>query len=166
MSLAVHLIEQAELLATKEPRRPRQASLRRAISSAYYGVFHHLIDEAVRFVVGTSRRRADLRTTLRRSFEHGLMRRTASDFAGGSPQGPWGRVGGPVPGELRSVAGIFEDLQVLRHRADYDLATRFTRQQANSAIHKARRAVEMWSEVRGSRAAEAFLLGLLARSRA
>lgn len=33
------LIEQAHHLATEEPRRPKQASLRRAVSAAYYAVF-------------------------------------------------------------------------------------------------------------------------------
>jgi len=36
MSLHADLLAQAEYLAKKEPKRPRQASLRRAISAAYY----------------------------------------------------------------------------------------------------------------------------------
>ncbi len=41
------LLEQAQHLAQREPKRPKQASLRRAISSAYYALFHLLISEAV-----------------------------------------------------------------------------------------------------------------------
>ena len=44
------LLSQAELLARKEPRRPRQASLRRAVSSAYYALFHFLVGEVSRFL--------------------------------------------------------------------------------------------------------------------
>ena len=41
------LLEQAYDLAQKEPANPKQASLRRAVSTAYYSLFHLLIDEAV-----------------------------------------------------------------------------------------------------------------------
>jgi len=47
MSLHYDLLEQAQHLANRERKQPRQASLRRAISSAYYALFHLLISEAV-----------------------------------------------------------------------------------------------------------------------
>ena len=47
MSLQQDLLRQARDLATKEPRRPSQASLRRAVSAAYYALFHLLVDEAI-----------------------------------------------------------------------------------------------------------------------
>ena len=37
---------QAVSLAKMDVKKPKQANLRRAISSAYYAVFHLLIDEA------------------------------------------------------------------------------------------------------------------------
>jgi hypothetical protein len=43
-SLHDQLLAQAWLLAKKEPKRPLQASLRRAVSAAYYAVFHLLVD--------------------------------------------------------------------------------------------------------------------------
>lgn len=42
MSLPNELLAQARHLATKEPRRPRDASLRRSVSAAYYALFHLL----------------------------------------------------------------------------------------------------------------------------
>jgi uncharacterized protein (UPF0332 family) len=48
MPLAEHLLEQAQHLANREKKRPRQASLRRAVSTAYYALFHLLIHEATR----------------------------------------------------------------------------------------------------------------------
>jgi len=67
------LIDQAEHLAGKEPRKPKQASLRRAVSAAYYALFHLLVDEAV---AGLARGpgAGDLRDLLRRAFDHGEMR--------------------------------------------------------------------------------------------
>jgi hypothetical protein len=41
------LLQQSLLLVHKEPRNPKQASLRRAVSTAYYALFHLLISEAV-----------------------------------------------------------------------------------------------------------------------
>lgn len=41
------LLEQAYDLAQKEATDPKQASLRRAVSTAYYALFHLLVEEAV-----------------------------------------------------------------------------------------------------------------------
>ena len=46
MSLHADLLDQAEQLAQLDPRRPKQANLRRAISSAYYALFHLLAWES------------------------------------------------------------------------------------------------------------------------
>ena len=69
MTLPRDLLAQARLLAEKEPRRPKQASLRRAVSAAYYALFHLLVDEASRRLVGGSNRTA-LRSSLARAFDH------------------------------------------------------------------------------------------------
>ena len=41
------LLEQAIDLAMKETGEPKQAGLRRAVSTAYYALFHFLIEEVV-----------------------------------------------------------------------------------------------------------------------
>lgn len=46
MALCDDLLEQAFHLARREPTRPRQASLRRALSTSYYALFHFLAAEA------------------------------------------------------------------------------------------------------------------------
>lgn len=46
------LFAQAEMLARVDTRKPKQVNLRRAVSAAYYGVFHYLVDEACRCVFG------------------------------------------------------------------------------------------------------------------
>ena len=55
MNLHNELLRQARHLATKEPRRPLQASLRRAVSAAYYALYHLLVDDAVRRMVTAHR---------------------------------------------------------------------------------------------------------------
>jgi uncharacterized protein (UPF0332 family) len=47
MAFADDLLKQAYHLANRESGEPKQASLRRAVSTAYYALFHLLIDEAV-----------------------------------------------------------------------------------------------------------------------
>lgn len=47
------LLRQAERLAKLDPKRPRQANLRRAVSSAYYALFHFLVDQSCRAAIGT-----------------------------------------------------------------------------------------------------------------
>jgi hypothetical protein len=42
MSLHADLLEQAGNLARLDPTRPKQVNLRRAVSSAYYALFHLL----------------------------------------------------------------------------------------------------------------------------
>ena len=47
MSLAQDLLDQADHLVNMDGANPKQASLRRAVSTAYYALFHLLVDEAV-----------------------------------------------------------------------------------------------------------------------
>ena len=81
MALADDLLEQAQHLARRERQRPRQASLRRALSAAYYAVFHLLIADAV-----TNWRRDDQRDSLARTFEHGKMKMPSLDALAGNFQ--------------------------------------------------------------------------------
>ena len=48
MAFPGDLLEQAKHLSKRERRKPKQASLRRAVSTAYYALFHLLIEEATR----------------------------------------------------------------------------------------------------------------------
>jgi uncharacterized protein (UPF0332 family) len=51
VSLAADLVDQAAHLTALERGRPKQASLRRAVSSAYYSLFHLIVDDASRYLV-------------------------------------------------------------------------------------------------------------------
>ncbi len=56
MSLHDDLLIQATHLATLETTRPKQASLRRAVSTAYYALFHFLIDAMAAQTAGANKR--------------------------------------------------------------------------------------------------------------
>ena len=75
MSHPTDLLEQAVALRDLDPRRPKQANLRRAISSAYYAVFHQLIEDAVALLLPA--RLAELRVQVERKFVHSTMKKVA-----------------------------------------------------------------------------------------
>ena len=124
------LLEQAARLATLDAKKPKQANLRRAISSAYYALFHLLVDEACRLQIGAQHSQAPFRQVLARAFAHGVMKDACRSFGGGTLKKGVAKglpVGFAVPVEIRELAEIFVDLQEKRHLADYDLTERFKR---------------------------------------
>lgn len=167
MALHDDLLVQAEHLATKEPRRPKQASLRRAVSAAYYALFHLLVDDTVRFIVAGGRE--PLRRQLARSFEHGLMKEAARAFAMATknpPKNAWRLLLATPPSPaLCDVADTFVDVQQERHAADYDLGRVFVRSAAKATVARVSDGFSRWKAVRGTPEGEAFMLALLVRSR-
>ena len=163
VSLHSDLLAQARYLARKERKRPRQASLRRAVSASYYAVFHLLIDEATRLMI-SRRGRAALRRCLARAYAHANMRQVAQQFASGgvSPKLRLGLNGQRLQPGLVAVAAAFVDLQQARHEADYDLARRFTRREVLALVNQADRAYADWWQIRKSTQADTILIGLLA----
>lgn len=164
MSLSADLLDQATHLANRERRRPRQASLRRAVSSAYYALFHRLTDDACSLLVaGQGASRDQLRHVLRRAFAHGEMRAVSKSFGGGNLPAPWchaGAVGQASP-DLRQVALAFVELQEARHRADYDLSRPFSKQEALDFVQQSSAALQAWDRCRRSQEGDVFLVALL-----
>ncbi|MDE0202158.1 MAG: hypothetical protein OXK73_06970 [Rhodospirillaceae bacterium] len=163
MSLHVDLLRQARQLAVKEPRRPLQASLRRAISASYYALFHLLVDEATKRML-RGHDRAALRRCLARAFGHAAMRQVAQQFSDDNVSRKLapGLNGQTLQPELVRVASALVEIQEARHQADYDLARRFTRREALDLVGQAELAFVDWNGVRGSIQADTFLTGLLA----
>jgi uncharacterized protein (UPF0332 family) len=158
LKVAYHddLLQQALQLIHNEPRKPKQASLRRAVSTAYYALFHMLISESV-----ANWRAASLRTELARAFDHGTMK-AASDrllqfrFAGEQAS---------VVAALKFVANTFAALQQNRHKADYDNAKFWMKTEALDLVRSAERAFGEWRSIRDEQIAQQYLLSLLVRRR-
>lgn len=164
MSLADDLLSQARRLAASEPTRPRQASLRRSVSSSYYALFHLLTEDAARRLVRSSDRGAH-RELVRRAFSHGTMREACSRFSkGATPSGPAG-AGVTVSQDVRDVASAFVSLQENRNLADYSVATTVTRVRAQDAVRLAGEAFAAWRRVRGGADADLLLLAMLLKQR-
>ena len=106
-----NLIATARALADTGRRgRPRQTDLRRAVSTAYYALFHCLAACCADLLVGGSGadRSATAWERTYRALEHGVVRRRCrSDTIKEFPDG------------VRQFADVFLDLQAKRHQADY-----------------------------------------------
>jgi len=145
------LLEQADHLVNKDGANPSQASLRRAVSTAYYALFHLLIDEAVSHW-NIERHQA----ILARTFEHGKMLKLCDDQVKS-----FYRAKQPPAGiRLMAVAQAFTDLQQRRHTADYDNSRSWTKSDAESWVNEAKVAFDNWRAIRNSEDAQDFLLAL------
>lgn len=160
MSLHSDLLEQADHLAKRERGRPRQASLRRSVSSAYYAMFHLLTAEVVA-ILG-SNLSLDATQRIQRWFDHSEMNRVCGMFSRpDTPSQIAPILGGPISDDLQSVVKAFIQLQDARHRADYDLSSTWTRVAAQQYAQTARDAFAAWTRVRKSHEANVFALALL-----
>ena len=153
------LLVQALSLAQREPKNPKQASLRRAVSTAYYAVFHLLISEAA-----ANWNRASLRAALGRAFEHNVMK-AASNRLQDARQFPFTGVNPSVVVDLRLVAKTFSKLQEKRHTADYDNTAIWTRTEALFRVNSAEDAFAAWKRIRNEQIAQEYLVSLMVKKR-
>jgi len=151
MAFADDLLEQAGILAKLDRNRPRQANLRRAISTAYYALFHLLIAAST-----ANWKQARLRADLARGFEHRDMHQTCR--ATRNKQFPSNNGSGQ---HLVLVADNFIRLQAHRQTADYNNSKRWTKTETLGIIGLASAAFQSWELVRKETIAEDFLLRLL-----
>lgn len=157
MSLADDLLETARALLRRNGNKPSEADLRRSVSTAYYALFHKLIESAVfRLAVDVK-----MQAALGRHFEHGRMKEICKDLQASKPQ-KFGRFfTGAIPSELAQVAKTFVDLQQKRHDADYDTATPLQKLAARDLVAQCGRAFRDWKAIELDPSVPTFLLLLL-----
>ena len=159
MRLANDYLEQARHLARRERTRPKQASLRRAISVAYYALFHLLCDEASSLLVRGIRDSDDIQARTARTLDHGTMARVCRVFESGALP-PGLRFLGPLDTDLRFVAQIFGRMQEERHRADYNTQAQFSRTDTLNLIDQTEAAFDAYNRIRATDAATYFLFAM------
>jgi uncharacterized protein (UPF0332 family) len=154
MGLADDLLLLSQDLLNLRLDQGDQASLRRAVSTAYYAFFHLLVSEAT-----SNWDKRNLRPLLGRCFEHGRMKSAAekviSDLKNPSAADD------VVAVQLRAVAGLFMQAQQNREDADYDTSKEWTQIEVYVAIESVRAAFGSWYEIRDEDLAQAFLVRLL-----
>ncbi|MCE9522682.1 MAG: hypothetical protein K8S25_09655 [Alphaproteobacteria bacterium] len=146
MISAQDLLSHAEnLLNSGRKGLPSQVNLRRAISAAYYGIFHHLLADAADALVGKTKRSEPAYALVYRAFEHGKMRNRAEQAAK-----PQSKISKALPSfglaafsvNIRNSAIIFVNLQAERHKADYDPRYKPSLETAQAQIDAARNAID------------------------
>ncbi len=136
---------------------PTQLTLRRAVSSAYYAVFHFLISEATLNWANVS-----LRAALGRAYDHGVMK-TASNRVLSAKDFPFTGENKTVVDNLRLVAQTFTQLQEQRQFADYNLTKELDPADALSQVRSAEAIFETWPSIRAQPIAQAYLVSLLVK---
>ena len=149
------LLAQALQLIQVAP--PSQLTLRRAVSAAYYAVFHFLIAEAT-----SNWASIPLRTALGRAYDHGVMK-TASNRILNAKEFPFTGENPAVVAGLRFVAQAFSQLQEDRHFADYNLTKDLDLVEALTQVKSAEKILHIWPTIRGEEIAQAYLVSLLVK---
>ncbi len=133
-----HSIEAAKMLAGSHDTipvslgRPRQAMLRRAVSTAYYAMFHALCQSNADTLVGQSP--PDPHTDLWLETYRALQHRTAKNRLASYIQ----QAQDPV---LRDFGQLFGTMQQRRISSDYNPRARFTRSEVISVIDRSEAAI-------------------------
>jgi hypothetical protein len=151
------LLSQAVQLVHSAPST--QASLRRAVSSAYYAVFRLLIAEAT-----SNWNNVKLRAALGRAYDHGIMR-TASNRLSNTRDFPFTGEDPQVVASLRFVALSFTQLQENRNFADYNLTEDSSPTDALNQVKSAEKIFHLWPSIVSDQIAQEYLVSLVVKHR-
>jgi uncharacterized protein (UPF0332 family) len=150
------LLEAArDLLQPRSGRRGKlpAAKVRRCVSTIYHALFHFVLDEATRLLVGTHNDLRWRRNTLARTFSHAGLK-TALDKISGryvdssvadllrprrAPSAAF-----PAPAFASELAVTFSAAQAIRHQADYDLNKAITEYEARTQFVRVQVAIATW----------------------
>lgn len=143
------LLEQADRLAKRAPvgagvaGQPRNIDLRRAVSAAYYALFHDIVSriaghllpaatDAERWAIGRGLTHGNIKAVCLWVQTPGQAGAQAKDAMKALALNP----------DVLDVAIAFTALQELRHDADYDHSADFTKAGTLAAIDQARDAID------------------------
>jgi uncharacterized protein (UPF0332 family) len=145
-----------------------EADLRRGISTAYYALFHLLIQETMTSVVIDP----TFRPKVARALQHGSMRSVCDKYNPANTNSlrqyiaPEGH-GFPqqvITPELRQVAASFISLYAAREKADYDDSKTVQFTEALALVQQAEAAFQAWLTAQADPSGTTFLQELLCRS--
>ena len=155
------MLQQADFLAAQSGAT--QADFRRAISTAYYAIFHLCLTAAADMVVGAASRGSTTYCLVYRSVDHKTLLGLCRQLSQSKPQNL-----AIVPtcgfGRVADFARVTANMQEQRVSADYDPSKTFTEVGAKIAISEARQAIS-WFRSSDVEQQQAFLTMLLFRQR-
>lgn len=153
------LLTQALKLIDENPASPKQASIRRAVSAAYYAVFHLLIAESTSYW-----NKAHLQAALGRAFDHQTMK-AASRGVANPATSPFAGENPATVAALRFVGLTFAQLQEQRHFADYNLTKDLPYTEALAQVESAQKVFTAWQSIHNEDIAQAYLVSLVVKHR-
>ncbi len=121
----------ARLLQQPRPGASRQVDLRCAVSLIYYALFHWLANCAADALAGATKPRDRSWTRVYRSLQHRQVREQCRR----------GRRPGGLPSSIHRFATAIVVIQAMRHTADYDPDTRFSKSDVAAVLARANRAI-------------------------
>ena len=151
------LLRLARIVVGMEPSS--QANRRRAVSTAYYAVFHLLISEAT-----ANWANVDARSALGRAFDHGTMK-AASDRIVRSKLFPYVGEDPQIVAALRMVGLSFFRLQDARHFADYIFASDLDGSDAIDQVELAEEVFAIWPSISRAQITQDYLVSLFVKTR-
>jgi uncharacterized protein (UPF0332 family) len=134
----------------------KQVHLRRAVSAAYYAVFHLLTLDAAE-----NWRHDRHRPEFARLFDHSAMKNCSNAVS--SKRYPDPKNAAVV--RLKFLAAAFVKLQQDRHDADYNNAKIWTRKEVYGILFLAEDAMDAWKAIRDEDIAQDYLLDLVKKRR-
>lgn len=135
------LLGQADALLNTE--KLDQAAIRRAISNAYYAVFHLIVQEGVDLLLGNEDKK--ISNYFQRSFDHSSMKGACEDIRKTILPNRHAPIDGPFPHELVQLSIIFVFLQKMRHDADYNQFEAISKAIAKESIKRAYDGIAFWN---------------------
>jgi uncharacterized protein (UPF0332 family) len=127
------LIDTARLLAASGKKKPNQVVLRRAVSTAYYALFHALARNCADLLIGGSgsARSKHAWVEVYRSLSHGTAKSACSNL----------NMMSKFPIQISSFAFEFVKMQQKRHDADYNPHAKFYKSDALADINRCEGAI-------------------------
>lgn len=142
--------------------QPRNANLRRAVSSAYYALFHHIVLALANHSLPHCS--TDDQYRFARHVQHRAVRRVCDQVVG--PKQPPPKVRMAILAvradtTLNDVSLAFQTLQEARHRADYDHLASHNKAETLTLIDQARDAITKINASTGTPLFEVWLMHMI-----
>lgn len=159
MALSSDFLDVAIRLCDRQSR-PSPGMLRRAVSSAYYALFHLLVEAAVENWAFEPARPAQARI-----FDHGPMSKSCEQQANEIKKRKQTQAVSAEQDQLLTVCVTFTRLKAAREEADYDPAIDWEPKVAEQYVSDVIGAFQAWRTVRAEPEAQSFLVTFLRQKR-
>jgi len=154
--MSAGLILTAKKLICDDPngQLPTEYDCRRAVSTAYYSLFHFIADRAVHQLAFNSS--PEFQKRVHRSIDHNRIE-SYCNFLTNQAQ--------PADQKIFTFAGMFKTLKEQRHTADYDFYSMSpSKQEAQIAISSAESATVLFSQATQIGRSD-FVVGIMTKAR-